>query len=309
MTLILTVNGPETIWLLADRRMSYSDGRPHRDYARKLMFLDTTDASAILGYSGLGETVAGTEPADWMAQVLRGPHYPLEVSLQRLANATTRQLPDHLLRMKGTAGSAHYMVATAFLGGEAKVYSIDLVFPPDRKDGLFRFTRHSFGGRQGGFDLTPAVYIGGSGALFLYKDRSWYRPLLRLARACDKQKVSPNVVADHLAALNTHVHGSVPSVGHRCIVAWRNRNGGVHCGGGGESFYNGVTPESAAAYVIPRIANGVPLSDVFRLTTPFFHERARAHFAGEKVPPMDEAWAPVKAELERLPDTPDEKLK
>ena len=47
MTLVVTVNGPETIWLLADRRLT-SRGRVLRDDARKVMFLETPDGVAIL---------------------------------------------------------------------------------------------------------------------------------------------------------------------------------------------------------------------------------------------------------------------
>lgn len=71
MTLVLTVTGRESVWLVADRRLSYIGNR-YRDDARKVMFLDTTDGVAILGYAGLGTTALGTEPADWMSAVLRG---------------------------------------------------------------------------------------------------------------------------------------------------------------------------------------------------------------------------------------------
>lgn len=71
MTLIMAVTGPESIWLLADRRLSYADHSP-KDDARKVMFLESTDGAAILGYAGLGATARGTEPADWMSAVLRG---------------------------------------------------------------------------------------------------------------------------------------------------------------------------------------------------------------------------------------------
>lgn len=49
MTLILSIQGRESIWLLADRRLSFK-GLPPQDTARKIMFLDTTDGMAILGY-------------------------------------------------------------------------------------------------------------------------------------------------------------------------------------------------------------------------------------------------------------------
>ena len=79
MTFILAVRGPKSIWLLADRRLSY-EGRLPKDDACKVMFLETTDGVAILGYAGLGATARGTEPSDWMSAVLRGRNFPLDVS-------------------------------------------------------------------------------------------------------------------------------------------------------------------------------------------------------------------------------------
>jgi len=96
MTLVVTVNGPEAIWLLADRRLNRRlSGRsgPIKDDARKLMFLETDDGVAILGYAGLGATALGTEPADWMSAVLRGRRLSVEASLSVLAEAVKRQLP------------------------------------------------------------------------------------------------------------------------------------------------------------------------------------------------------------------------
>jgi hypothetical protein len=57
------------------------------------MFLETTDGVAILGYAGLGATAGGTEPADWMAAVLRCRNFPLEQSLGILADAMKAQMP------------------------------------------------------------------------------------------------------------------------------------------------------------------------------------------------------------------------
>jgi hypothetical protein len=74
MTLVLSVTGPESIWTVADRRLTYHDREPRQD-ARKIMFLETTNGLAILAYAGLGETGQGTEPADWMSAVLRGRNW------------------------------------------------------------------------------------------------------------------------------------------------------------------------------------------------------------------------------------------
>lgn len=65
-----------------------------KDDARKVMIPETTDAVAILGYAGLGATALGTEPADWMSNVLRGQNLPLEQSLYDKLNADLATLPD-----------------------------------------------------------------------------------------------------------------------------------------------------------------------------------------------------------------------
>ena len=142
MTLVVAVTGPESIWLLADRRLSYADRSP-KDDARKVMFLESTDGVAILGYAGLGATAArGTEPADWMSAVLRGRNLPLEKSLGVLAKVMREQLPRHMFRMPGNGGPVHHLIVPAFFGKEPRLYSIDLVFAPDRKSYQFRYTRH-----------------------------------------------------------------------------------------------------------------------------------------------------------------------
>jgi len=141
VTLILAINGLESSWMLADRRRSFK-GRPPKDDAQKLMFLETTDGVAILGYAGLGATALGTEPADWMSGVLRGRNLPLEQSLGVLAEAMKKQFPRHMVMMPGNAAPAHNLMVTAFLRNEPRLYTIDLAFAPDRKNYQFRYTRH-----------------------------------------------------------------------------------------------------------------------------------------------------------------------
>jgi len=106
MTLIVAATSPESIWLLADRRISYEHRAP-KDDARKIMFLDADDGKAILGYAGLGETAQGTEPADWMSTVLRGRRHFLEQSLGVLADASKRELPPHLRHLRRNGAVAH----------------------------------------------------------------------------------------------------------------------------------------------------------------------------------------------------------
>jgi hypothetical protein len=131
MTLIVAVNGPNSLWLLADRRLSYK-GRPPKDDAHKIMFLETTDGVAILGYAGLGATAFGTEPADWMSAILRGRNLTLEQSLGVLAKAMEKQLPRHMLHLPRDGGPAHNVIVPAFLGNEARLY----ILPTGRNYGF-----------------------------------------------------------------------------------------------------------------------------------------------------------------------------
>ena len=157
MTLIVSVNGPETVWLLADRRLSRGT-TVHSEDARKILLLETTDGVAILGYAGLGETVAGTEPADWMSRVLRGYNLPLEQMLPVLAGACKDQLPNHLRGLPG-----HCILVTAVVNGEPRLYTIELVYAPDGRQLWFRHTRHVYERPTLKKPRTPRLGLTGSG--------------------------------------------------------------------------------------------------------------------------------------------------
>jgi hypothetical protein len=301
VTLVLTVNGYESIWMLADRRLS-SKARVVKEDARKMMILETTDGTAILGYAGLGATAHGTEPSDRMSSVLRGRNFSLEQSLGVLAEAMKKQFPRHMLRLPGGGGPAHNIIATAFLGNEARLYTIDLAFTPDRKSHSFRYTRHWIDNQKSAGARPPALAVGGTGALYLLRDKKWMRSLLRLVRACDRCRVSPYAVADHLANLNNEVHSGVKdkSVGPRCIVAWRHRKGG-----GGHRSYTGTTRD-ANLPPLPTIATGMDINDLVRVTMPHVAKQFEAWRAGEREKDLDRDE--LNAELARLPNKPDENL-
>jgi hypothetical protein len=295
VTLVVAVTGPESIWLLADRRLSYA-GRAPKDDGRKLMFLETTDGVAILGYAGLGAIGRGTEPADWMSAVLRGRNLPLEQSLGVLAYAMQRQLPGHLVRLPRNRGAAHHVIVPAFLGKEPRLYSIDLVFAPDRKSYRFRYTRHV----QPPRDASPRLGCGGSGALHLIQDGKWMRSLLRVVRATERGNASSYAVADHLARLNSDVARTDESVGPRCIVAWHSRKDG-----GGQAFYTGLKRD-ATSPLLPRIGRGMDVSALTRAMMPRMRRDMEAMLRGKPAPEWDRDE--INAELARLPHRPDENL-
>lgn len=315
MTLVLTVNGRETIWLLADRRLSYK-GRPPKEDGRKVMFLETTDGVAILGYAGLGATALGTEPADWMSAVLRGRNLPLEQSLGVLAEAIKKQLPRHLVRIPRDASAAHSVVVTAFVGNEVRLYTIDMAFAPDRKSYSFRYTRHVVDSLTSAkARRPPRLALGGTGGLYLDRldrDKKRQRSLLRLVGASERGRLSPYAVADHLASLNNEVHLGIrdKSVGPRCIVAWRHRKEGLHGGGGAQQSYTGTTRDSDSP-TLPTIANGMDIQAIVSVIVPHMMPQMSANFdtmlAGEPLKDLD--VDELNAELGRLPDEPDENLR
>jgi hypothetical protein len=304
VTLVVTVNGPETIWLLADRRLSRK-GQPPKDDGCKVMVLETTDGIAILGYAGLGATIHGTEPADWMSAVLRGRNIPLEQSLGVLAEAMRKQFPRHMLAMPSAGGGpAHSVLVPAFLGDEARLYTIDIALTPDRKRYAFRYTRHVVD-KPPRKPRTPRLAIAGSGAQYLIKDKKWMRSLLRLVNAyAPRKQVGAHAVADHLPKLNYDVYRQVSdkSVGPRCIVAWRNKKVGLHKGGGGHQAYVGTT--RADTPLIPTVGAGMAVHEIIGTMMPHMTEMFEAMRAGQ--PAKEPDWAD---DFARLADKPDENLR
>jgi hypothetical protein len=313
LTLIVTVTGPETIWLLADRRLS-AKGRPPKDDGRKIMLLETTDGVAILGYAGLGATARGTEPADWMSAVLRGRNLPLEQSLGTVADALKSQFPRHMVGMPKGITPSHTIVVPAFLGTEPRLYTIDLALTPDRKSYTFRYTRHVIDKTLATTQRPPLVRVAGSGGAYLAQrnNKKWLRDLIRVAKACDRRQLSALAVADHLAKLNNEVHDGVrdKSVGPRCIVAWRHRKGGIHNIGGADQFYTGTTRDSVSLG-LPTIGVGMDVAAIsdatMRAMMPHMEKILEAMRAGR--PPPELKTEELNAAVAPLPTKPDENFR
>ncbi|MBI3704769.1 MAG: hypothetical protein HY244_13220 [Rhizobiales bacterium] len=305
MTLILTINGPNSIWMLADRRLSYAAGPP-RDDARKVMLLEATDGDAILGYAGLGATARGTEPADWMSAVLRGRNMSLEQSLGVLARALKEQLPSHMAQMpSGNGGPSHSVLIPAFLGNESRLYTIDLIFTSDRKKSWFVYNRRVV-------DKTtraPRLAIAGSGVPYLQRNKGWIRSLLRVIRAYDSGHASEVAVADYLAKLNYEVHlgMSEKTVGPRCIVAHRNSKRSIRKGGGGHLFYTGTTRDTNHPS-LPSIVTGMDFDALVKVLMPHAAKMSEATLSGQSEPPNDDE---INSEWARLSHShkPDENLR
>jgi hypothetical protein len=303
VTLVLAVHGRESIWLVADRRLSYGGRRPPIDDAMKVVDLETIDGKGLIAYAGLGATGRGTQPSQWICAILRGRGgLSFEQALQFVADAATRELPKHLSAMPV---ALHNIIIPAHLrNGGRKMYSID-----NRINCLgvheYRFTSHRLGSPDG-----PSVPIGvaGTGGLYLAsRGGAFARELLNLVRANDRGSLSDIGLADYLAGLNWTAHRGVRdgTVGPRCVVVWR-RIRQTRLPGGGHQFYTGVDRESGGGS-IPAIANGMDVrSLVSVLWDTHVPEMRRALLAREE-PRLDQDE--VNRRLAALPSDPDDKLR
>lgn len=307
MTLIVSVNSPETIWMLADRRLSYPGRRP-KDDARKIMFLETKDGVAILGYAGLGATARGTEPADWMRSVLRGHNVSLERSLSILADAHQRQLPRHLGAFPQSWEPQHNVVIPVLLNDAPCLFSIDMQLARDRKSYRFRYTRHVTTGPDGAVtERAPRICVAGSGASYLLARKGWARELVQIVRACDEGRISHDTVATHLAAINRRVHAAMTnkSVGPRCVVAWRNRESGIHAGGGAHRYYRDGVADLDDGPMISSVGLGRDENALVAALLPILLQSVPLPGSAEPLPLNVNA---MNAALATLTDEPDENL-
>lgn len=302
MTLVLSVHGRDTLWLVVDRRLSYGPRRPPTDDAVKVASLGALDGAGLLAYAGLGATAKGTQPSQWMSMVLRGrAGLSFEESLGVLADAATRELPRILIDLPG---NRHSIIAPAFVDGAGRrLYTIDNYVDPKSRQHFYRFTSHQRTAEPGA--EAARLALGGTGGAFLEKrQQAWVRPLFRVLKAHDRGQVSAHFVADHLAALNFWAHRGVSdgTVGPRCIVLWRKRDRG-----GNHQFYTGTARESDSAS-IPSISNGLDLlatvGIIAKFVTPLLDE---ALLTGE--PPAEPDVAEMNRLLGQMPSTPDEDLR
>jgi hypothetical protein len=284
--------------MLADRRVSSGD-RVLQDNARKVVFLETADAVAMIGYSGLGSTVSGTEPSDWMGRVLRGRNFPLEESIWILAEAMERELPEHLLRLPRGLPPLHLVLINAFVGDEARLYSITL--SAGQKPPKLLVERHIK--RHG---RPPRMAIAGSGAGYLWKTRArgWKRQVLKLVRAYDEGRIAADGVAHRLAQLNFAAFEACKTVGPRCGVFWRNRRSARDKEGGGNAHFSNVDRDAQGA-PYPTIVLGHDLNAHVDAMTKYFREVFAAKDLGDAPPDP----CGIHDAIEQLPAHPDEKIR
>ncbi|MDP5217868.1 hypothetical protein Q5Y75_11620 [Ruegeria sp. 2205SS24-7] len=314
MTLILSVQTRGSIWLVADRRLSGAIPRPIDD-AIKLTVVQTTDGLALLGYAGLGATALGSNPSQWVSNVLRGRNCPLEEMLGIVADAMKREFPPHLTTLADVRQRQHNFLVPAFVGNEYRVYTIELVATPN--GWWHRYTRHVRGGALAPSQITVPIVVLGSGERSLVNYTGWERPLVSLVNAYNRNKVSALSVSNRLAELCYHAHQNTldGSVGPRSIVVWRNSMTGSHTGGGGQNFYTGLKKDEDDA-ILPCILKGMDLAMCIKvILSEMSPEKQRlldAFATGQRPAPpklVTEEIEKINDRLAKLPNTPNEKLR
>lgn len=310
MTLVLSVHSRESLWLVADRRLSYGGRRSPIDDAVKVMNLETTDGVGLLAYAGLGATQHGTQPSEWISAVLRG-HAGLtfEHALGVLSAAANKELPKHLVNLPG---GAHTILVPAFIRDLGpRLYTIDNVFDRRTAKHWYRYTSHQ---RTADPGSPPSVRIAcaGSGASYLARKRgTWGRDILNLVKARDRDRVSDLVVADRLATLNYEAHQCVRggTVGPRCIVVWRRRPGTRQAllSGGGQQYYTGVARDQDSS-AIPTIVNGMDVQSIAGVLMTMF-QGPLADNSRRPGTPLNLDTDEMNLLLKDLPSEPDEQLR
>lgn len=219
MTFVVSLVSRDTIWLAADRRISWAD--KHSDHGVKIMTMETSDGVAILGYAGLGETPQGNQPSEWMADVLRGFNLSMDEALWKLAHEIQQHLLAHLLDLGN-----HLILVPAFVDGESRVYGVGL-----SEDGQVGYTKLRLEDPLYPAHLSPApprvMYTGSGGNWFAKRQlkRRWVRELCSLTKQHDARRISDYAMSDRLAALNLQVSHSVDNVSPDCVVVWLRRPG------------------------------------------------------------------------------------
>jgi hypothetical protein len=298
MTLVLAVTANNSVWMMTDQRLTCR-GSAIKEDARKLMRLETIDGSGILGYAGLGSTPKGTEPSKWMACVLRGQNMSFEHSLSVLSQAVQSRLPIHLARLNVTGASSHHILASCFVDGEPRLYSIDLILHPCHSTTSFRFTRLVRELPNSVRTPPPHIAMRGSGAFRVQSDKI-SRNLLKMVAAHETGRISAEAVACALARINRAVAEVDATVGERCIVSWQYRKGG-----GAQAFFdcNGVRDSSDAW--LPSIGRGLDIAAVGETIIRVLGPTMLATLEGDQRAPD---WNALNAELAKLPKGADDTL-
>jgi len=233
--------------------LSYPNGRPPKEDGIKLLRLERPDGIALLGYAGLGASLAGLEPSDWMNAVLRNSNAPLQETLLMLASAVRDQIPHQLLKIPGLGDHAHTILAPSLISNGTRpcLFAITLNLRARTNDHQIIVQR-----------LPPRIRIGvaGSATPYVLKNKPALIKLQRLVKAHERGRLSASAVADAFSKFNLEMSRKDSQVGPRCIVAWYHSKQSRSNKGGNYQFYDEDTPDHSPGRSIPMNSGGIEMN-------------------------------------------------
>ncbi len=293
MTLVLTINGPNTIWMLTDTRLSAEHRKPDDD-GQKMVLFDGTDGRAMIGYAGLGRTTSGMEPSEWISNTLRGRLLSVEAALSVLAQELKVQLPNKLGPI-----TKHIVIATSIVDKEVRLY---VIRTPTFKVEWLQVDDET--------KRAPRVLVEGSGAAALARNkRSWLRPLLGLVKQVDKERIRPETFAHRLSEINMLAHKKTinGTVGPNCHVAWIHRDGSHEkVKWARASSIRFAETTKARGRGLPNISSGADNRALLEMMVPHMDAYMKEKRRGGD-PVIDEDA--IRKDYDSLPKRPDPKLR
>jgi hypothetical protein len=212
MTQLLAFTSKTSVWLAADRRLTFERGL--RDDAFKVFRLDTDDARCLIAYSGIGRTAGSTEISEWLPLITRGRRLTLLNALSDIAAIADHHLRPHL----GQRIPFHIFLIMAVEEHSISVYRIEinLNFP---KPLIHRVLPNSE-------SLLPPrfVFTGSGGAYIRVHERHQVRSIWRLLKQLDQGQPAASCIARHIGSMMTRISSNCSGVSPSCIVSAITRN-------------------------------------------------------------------------------------
>jgi hypothetical protein len=292
MTFALVALGQKSIWAVADRMLTF-EGNTRRD-AIKLAEFQADDGVAVIAYAGLGETAGGTQPSQWITNVLRG-YKPITVEqgLALLAKATFENLAPRLNDLPQHAGKSHVFLIAAHIDKKPHLFTIEVEVDGA---GVITHARHTRWVNARG--VPHRIAVAGSGAACAMRERRLLRHVLTAIQAAEKGKARHHEVSELFAMVNRRVAANVSSVSTECIVLWRI----IDEGGGAHRWF--PEPDGELEF-IPTVGGGMPVHEIVSAILPTMQQHLENVSRGQEgeIDPQLMQWL-----IDHIKDTPDNTL-
>ncbi|MBT8413956.1 MAG: hypothetical protein KJO30_06440 [Boseongicola sp.] len=300
MTLALSLQTKDSVWLLTDHRLS-APGFAPVDTAVKATRLELSDGELLVGYAGIGLTPLGSQPSHWIASSFRGTKPAVNDAMYHLRNLALQEFPKHLRRVKRVEHRRHEFIASGFKDGRPVVYILRIFEMNGEFQALLNIAQMHHRDAKVGTTI-PFVMTGSAVSSIKVLNENTLREVLRYARYYNRSKVSSEVVARCFFQIGSAIYNDCKdgSISPNFLVMWQNNKTGRHLGGGGAFEFDRsgtITPLDGS---IPTIAGGMDINAIHKALFPILEDLGNADEAAE---------SRRNAALASIPTTPDSKFR